>query len=597
MSTTVELGQLVLSYPKANLQLELIASITTALSQGSIDLQQNSSENVLSLLTSKSAWACRGSGLRLVVRVNVDGQPLGAVESENLSRSLINADLWSQLHLHASLPIDHLDVKHSSYKSGSVQIELSHARTDLDIDKQRSHRLSLGVPFADVKPPDGVSVCAVRAICLSIEISRTEQPLRSKKARHPIDYEAKNGADRNSVDLLQDYCYLPSLEEPFQLCLRPRDTIPLSERLDRTKAAFVQLGDKDEVRDFASNDFAQTSCLRKRSAELGLHEVDSTVEQRSELDFSQIMELLDAAIRITICRNPWKISSGVKVKRSNFSASLAEAAPSLWSPDYLSAISQRACLAPVISRALCHSLSKTRSLTLKSKMEDLAARGLRQSSIYRDILSNLPETCQNTHILNQLVAAEFWGFIQSTLFEPSAARRLKPLWQPGACINSTDGSDDLLEEQNTQDAESGFELYFESRDVLESIDDYLDNDSDGELLMASAGDAWMPGAEMRRHGCLETDFDCVHAGDIPQNQGLAAGTLQHDNVVDELTVSHLESTSLDRPRSCTTSNDYHDDIRESFGSLSYVVDSADPMLRLEERFIEDAISDDLILEI
>jgi hypothetical protein len=115
--------------------------------------------------------------------------------------------------------------------------------------------------------------------------------------------------------------------------------ILLSGQTDPTKATFIQLDDKKEVPIFTPNDVTQTSCLRKRSAESALHEVnstvDSTVEQHSELNFGQIMELLDAAVRMTICRNPLKISSGVKVKASSFGARLAEIAPSLWSPDYL----------------------------------------------------------------------------------------------------------------------------------------------------------------------------------------------------------------------------------------------------------------------
>jgi hypothetical protein len=97
MSTIVELGQLVLSYPKAELRLGLVASITTELSQDSVNLQWNSSEYVSNLLTSKSAWVCRGSGLHLVTQVKIDGQPLGTVESEILSRSLTNADVYTWL--------------------------------------------------------------------------------------------------------------------------------------------------------------------------------------------------------------------------------------------------------------------------------------------------------------------------------------------------------------------------------------------------------------------------------------------------------------------------------------------------------------------
>jgi hypothetical protein len=111
--------------------------------------------------------------------------------------------------------------------------------------------------------------------------------------------------------------------------------ILLSGRADPTKATFIQLDDKKEVPIFIPNGLIRTSCLRKRSAESALHEVNSTVEQHSELNFGQIMELLDAAVRMTICRNPLKISSGVKVKASSFGARLAEIAPSLWSPDYL----------------------------------------------------------------------------------------------------------------------------------------------------------------------------------------------------------------------------------------------------------------------
>lgn len=574
MSTTVELGQLVLSYPKAELRLEIVASITTELSQDSVNLQWNSSEYISNLLTSKSAWVCRGSGLHLVTQVKIDGQPLRTVESEILSRSLTNADLWGQLHLHASLPTNHLDTAHSLYKSGRVQLKLSHTSTNPDVEEKRSHRLSFDVPFADVKPPDGVPVCTLRVIRLSIEISRTNQPPRSKKARCPIERENKGEGKGDKTAFLQDGWYLQGLQELSQPCSWPGDMILLSGRSDPTKATFIQLGDKKEVPIFTPNDLTRTSCLRKRSAESALHEVnstvDSTVEQHLELNFGQIMELLDAAVRMTICRNPLKISSGVKVKASSFGARLAEIAPSLWSPDYLPAVSQRACLTPIISRALCHSFLKTRSLSLKCKMEELAARGLRQSNIRPDIPSNAPGTFKNVHMMNQLLAAKLWGFIQSTLFDPSAARRLKPLWQPGARVSGAIKSDEILEEQNIQGLEGGSEPYFESGDVLESVDDYADNDSDGELLMASS-DARIPNIEMRRYGDLEVDFDYVHAGGLSQNQGLAAGTLQHSNVGNELSVSFLENTCLGGLEGRAITNDDYGDVNEYFEPLDHVI--------------------------
>lgn len=237
------------------------------------------------------------------------------------------------------MPTNHLDTTHSSYKSGRVQLKVSHTRTDLDVEEKRSHRLSSDVPFADVKPPDGVPICALRAVCLSIEISRTKQAPRSKRARCPIERENEGEGKGNKTALLQDHWYLWGLEELPQPCSWPGDVILLSGRTDPPKVTFVQLGDKKEVPIFTPNDLTRTSCLRKRLAESALHEVnstvDSTVEQHSELNFGQIMELLDAAVRMTICRNPLKISSGVKVKASSFGARLAEIAPSLWSPDYL----------------------------------------------------------------------------------------------------------------------------------------------------------------------------------------------------------------------------------------------------------------------
>ena len=199
-------------------------------------------------------------------------------------------------------------------------------------------------------------------------------------------------------------------------------------------------------------------------------------------------------------------------------------------------------------------------------MEELAARGLRQSNIRPGIPSNAPGAFQNVHIMDQLLAAKLWGFIQSTLFDPSAARRLRPLWQPGVRVSGTIGSDEILEEQNTQDLEGGSEPYFESGDVLESVDGYADNDSDGELLMASVEDVWIPDIKMRRHGNLEVDLDCVHAGGLSQNQGLTAGTLQHSNVGSGLSVTCLGG--LERR---AIANDDYGDVNECFEPLDHVI--------------------------
>lgn len=269
-------------------------------------------------------------------------------------------------------------------------------------------------------------------------------------------------------------------------------------------------------------------------------------------------------------------------------------------------------------------------------MEELAARGLRQSNIRPDIPSNAPRTFKNVHIMNQLLAARLWGFIQSTLFDPSAARRLKPLWQPGARVSGTIGSDEILEEQNTQGLEGGSEPYFGSGDIFESVDDYADNDSDGELLMASVEDAWIPDIGMRLHGDLEADFDCVHAGGLSQNQGPAAGTLQHSNVGNELSASFLESTCLGGLEGRAITNDDYGDVNKCFKLLDDVIvcspfdggsfeldgrggedllleervaksqslrcrflmqGSAEPTLRSGERLHDNAESEDLILRV
>ncbi|OCK85334.1 hypothetical protein K432DRAFT_400307 [Lepidopterella palustris CBS 459.81] len=579
MPTTAELGQLVLSYPKAKLQLALVASITTSASHELFDFPEVSLQDHLKVLTSRSAWISRGNGLNLVLQLKVEGQSLGQEDTEKLASTLSTADFWSQLHLRASLPVIHAD-PHATINDGSrIQLDIFHSRTNLDLQNQPSHHICFGVPFADVKPPAGTTVLALQSVHLAIEISKTKSRPQNKKQRYPDGARKHRHIESDIPGPIEYDGWFCSQEEQVSQLSPGHDDAMLLDQIDSLEGPFISLKTDDETPALFLRQSSSMSNPRKRSATL--EEIDHILEQPAAIDLKSVTELVDAALRMTICKQPLKISSSIRPNKSNFVARLSEVAPSLWSPDYLPAVSQRAYLLPILSHALSHSIySNTRSTILKSKLHRLSNRRDYQWEQQHEQLSKTIMDSSNADRRNRLISAELWHFLQSALFDPSAARRLKPLKQPGDEVEAFPETDKLLTEQIPPTQVLGFDFFSDDEDLVDFNDGFCNDDSDTDIFVDSIEDS-LTNLKVEPLGGHDVDSGCVDEV-LLHYRDADAVTLQHCNAAKLFTVNLPERTcgnvSLDSgdkkseflchtPVDCATHKNCCDGIVEAFEPL------------------------------
>lgn len=92
MSTTVELGQIQLSYPISQQQLTATARFVGVFSDDNDADSSKPSIGNVDWFVSRLPWICRGRGLRLALKISVDGQPLDDRSIDLIRRVLQNAD-------------------------------------------------------------------------------------------------------------------------------------------------------------------------------------------------------------------------------------------------------------------------------------------------------------------------------------------------------------------------------------------------------------------------------------------------------------------------------------------------------------------------
>jgi len=92
MSATVDLGHLRLTHPQTGTRLDGSVAIATK-TTGMFATDKITELSLEELLLSKTAWVCRGPGLRFTMNLLVDGSPLPSEDMTLLERNLQSADV------------------------------------------------------------------------------------------------------------------------------------------------------------------------------------------------------------------------------------------------------------------------------------------------------------------------------------------------------------------------------------------------------------------------------------------------------------------------------------------------------------------------
>ncbi|KAK8166060.1 hypothetical protein BC567DRAFT_232622 [Phyllosticta citribraziliensis] len=168
------------------------------------------------------------------------------------------------------------------------------------------------------------------------------------------------------------------------------------------------------------------------------------LERDGALTSETIASLVDTVLYYSICEKAPKQKGGVKVKSDDMKMKLASIAPALWSPDFLKTVSERA---PFIS-TIAHTLSSP--LLMQAKSPGLREKLSELQSLHHPTPHSSPSTSEpipsSQGTLFQSVSVNLWKLLQRELYDPGAARRIRPLKTENVHNIDTSNDDDLLPE-------------------------------------------------------------------------------------------------------------------------------------------------------
>jgi len=191
---------------------------------------------------------------------------------------------------------------------------------------------------ADVRPPAMVRQVPLEAVRLELIISERKDTKSKKRKRDPMTANAAGGDSlpegwskvRTFVDA---FCSDESEED--QLFDSPTSCDSLEEMLIvPTNAAALSSSSQTSI----ENPWEDLWCRETFPAETERMQDSATLQQgpdvRGLIDDATMSSLIDGALRLSICNRPSKVAA--KMKNNTLQAGLADVAPALWSPQYLS---------------------------------------------------------------------------------------------------------------------------------------------------------------------------------------------------------------------------------------------------------------------
>lgn len=229
--------------------------------------------------------------------------------------SLILGELWHQLQLKPSLTLAPLD---PTRPLAGIALTLSHHSSESISPKSRLHRLGADVPSSDFKPSSGVTQFGLDEVSLVMTISRirtnTSTSLGGQAAHFDDELEGDNG---NMQDIQ-------------------------SEVLDGVTSRDSGLFTND-IGGKWSNDpsIDAPSMITREHAQSQTYKISPTTAwdgnaSSPHLNVDGILNLIDAALRLSITKIPARALPGMFVSEVSSFKRLEDFCPAIWSPGYLS---------------------------------------------------------------------------------------------------------------------------------------------------------------------------------------------------------------------------------------------------------------------
>lgn len=344
--------------------------------------------------------------------------------------------MWPQLALEPGNVHDYGDTMNAAaMHAGSQVCVLLRPAFATCSSKNPAARLVRGAPFADVRPPDGITQCTMDKVEFFIDI---EEALSTSK---------------------------PGLSDqlPTQL-----PTPPVSQKGSTSQ----------------EDDILEDMIMREDSSELATWNsaYSDETQQRSSLPLtSATLTLTVNAILRFMTQDEMPVSPKcVKLRSDLRVATLQGIGPSIWKPRYLASVAERSCYLPTLSRVLSRRLSDSQLRQLTA-LNGQQGEGQRESRPRAVGLDDSQESLKR----------RLWSILQGGIPRKRGDTPLKPLKAPKpVAVGQERAADDMLDDAQVGAASQlhqveAFYSLEEAWACSQENDDLLDFDQQEREFMLS----------------------------------------------------------------------------------------------------------------
>ncbi|TAQ83414.1 hypothetical protein B7494_g8263 [Chlorociboria aeruginascens] len=493
--TTFELDKLHISSSVDNLKLSILSAVGVRSHSALLDGIRS--------LTSGNVWVSRGVACRIDVQISFNGNRLGRSRIvEVLGEHIRDAQIWSQLSLSTTLEIPH---------SEDPKIPMP----DISIHINYSNEASLVGSSSDMMVPEPVLCAQFEHLKLHLNFDSIRSLKPTKKPKFCV--EEPDTEDTMLLDDCKtsgDTTFLENTVRTLSegLCNTTKTCFDDDPQLVIRNSIFTndltlsshhpEHEDEDEM--LLSPTIDDTSSLTQRTTISSTSSTTSTVALKRPNDFEECEQplrltvtpatkLINMGMRTLIggygSRGPYRMQ-GLQVRKPPPDINLSMIAPSMFCPGFKDIMARNAEFLPTISRAFSITLPRNvLSPRLEKKLANLA--NLNTVSFMKGQQEKAANEPASTKSLSDVVYARIWGMMQRKLYDPSAARKLKP-----EIPNLKDQClEDIDEDFLSQSRQEGIavrelvmkdleEFIIEARDEDEEslFDDLLADGEDGKLI-------------------------------------------------------------------------------------------------------------------
>lgn len=223
--------------------------------------------------------------------------------------------------------------------------------------RHQLHKLDLDVPMQDFRPPRGVAqiTCEAVRLCLTLSQDLSRKRRRGEAFDDPgtceqspqheilVDTFAKN-EDYDGLLYRDEDCVLNDHEH---LCLIEQEAELVDDHHEPTSVRRGVPGDNEPLFFAGHSRNWSTQPTEKRTAQDCLH----TCACKPTVQHCCV-RAVEATLQLAICGVPHLLNYGFSVARGCDISALFDVMPSIWSPNYLEAVANRAVFMPTIVHAL-----------------------------------------------------------------------------------------------------------------------------------------------------------------------------------------------------------------------------------------------------